>query len=453
MERPRSPQPKAISRRRDELAKSPPPRSRRYSRSPVRARSPLAHRRDSSPYKHRNLRSPHPLQQGRTLSPVRNRFERRPFSPPRDGRSKYPEEINYRPRERFRSPPIRRSEHISRVPSTVSSRRSSPLIHPDRLNHTSSHPHSPTYHAAKPESCPRDAGYHEISLPPRKAIPSLPHSPLPASEPYRQRSPPVRERGDFTRASNPQSYSDTPLLSGSTSAYRNIESRPAPNDPISGLSSAYTREASLAPTPSASISMSAHNRPGSNSLLSAPTQPRRSFSRREPRETLYAGPGTSRSARAPLAAPYNSSSRQQHEPRPAPPEYVPNGPRSSYSGPSASHDAPRHVPPFRSNNSSSTTYPRTQRFTTNHLASLPTILPEGKSLPTLDPVAAKKISQLEEDADRLRKQIEEKQKEKRAGLREWETRERESRREGLRSELTEAQLEGLSGEIIGGTAF
>ena len=68
-------------------------------------------------------------------------------------------------------------------------------------------------------------------------------------------------------------------------------------------------------------------------------------------------------------------------------------------------------------------------------------------------MAAKKISQLEEDAERLRKQIEEKQKEKRAGLREWDTRERESRREGLRSELAEAQLEGLSGEVIGGTAF
>jgi len=60
---------------------------------------------------------------------------------------------------------------------------------------------------------------------------------------------------------------------------------------------------------------------------------------------------------------------------------------------------------------------------------------------------------LEEDAKKMRDQIEEKQREKRAGLREWETRERESRREGLRSELAESQLEGLSGEVIGGTAF
>ena len=84
---------------------------------------------------------------------------------------------------------------------------------------------------------------------------------------------------------------------------------------------------------------------------------------------------------------------------------------------------------------------------------MPAIVPGGKALPNADPAAAKKINQLEEDAERLRKQIEHKQKEKRAGLREWETRERESRREGLRSELAEAQLEGLSGEVIGGTAF
>ena len=71
----------------------------------------------------------------------------------------------------------------------------------------------------------------------------------------------------------------------------------------------------------------------------------------------------------------------------------------------------------------------------------------------MDPAAVRKLSQLEEDADKLRKQIDEKQKEKRANLREWETRERESRRDGLRSELAEAQLEAFNGEVIGGNAF
>ena len=80
-------------------------------------------------------------------------------------------------------------------------------------------------------------------------------------------------------------------------------------------------------------------------------------------------------------------------------------------------------------------------------------MPGGKALPNADPAAAKKIGQLEDDAEKLRKQIEEKQKEKRTELRDWDSRERESRRDGLRSELAEAQLEGLSGEVIGGTAF
>ena len=81
------------------------------------------------------------------------------------------------------------------------------------------------------------------------------------------------------------------------------------------------------------------------------------------------------------------------------------------------------------------------------------MLPGGKSFPPVDPAAARKLSQLEEDAEKLRKQIDDKQKEKRANLQEWGTRERESRREGLRSELAEAQLQGFSGEVIGGNAF
>ena len=71
----------------------------------------------------------------------------------------------------------------------------------------------------------------------------------------------------------------------------------------------------------------------------------------------------------------------------------------------------------------------------------------------MDPAADKRASQLEEEATKLREQIAEKQKEKRAGLREWDSRERESRRDGLRSDLAEQQLQGLSGEMIGGQAF
>lgn len=71
----------------------------------------------------------------------------------------------------------------------------------------------------------------------------------------------------------------------------------------------------------------------------------------------------------------------------------------------------------------------------------------------MDPAADKKLAQLEEESKRLREVIDEKQKAKRQMVRDWESKERESRRDGLRSELAESQLEQLSGEQIGGAAF
>ncbi|KAK4694985.1 hypothetical protein P7C71_g2686, partial [Lecanoromycetidae sp. Uapishka_2] len=126
--------------------------------------------------------------------------------------------------------------------------------------------------------------------------------------------------------------------------------------------------------------------------------------------------------------------------------------------PSAAYDAPayRVPPPFRSNNSSSTTYPRTQRFSTNHLASIPAIKEGGEALPSLvDPATRKRLAELEEGKKKLMEQIEEKQREKRKQLREWNSMERESRRESLKSDLAETALEAMSGEGAGttGTAF
>lgn len=61
---------------------------------------------------------------------------------------------------------------------------------------------------------------------------------------------------------------------------------------------------------------------------------------------------------------------------------------------------------------------------------------------------------MEEDKKKLLEAIEEKQRVKRAGLREWEKAERESKREGLKSELAEGQLERLTGEGgMSGAAF
>ena len=65
------------------------------------------------------------------------------------------------------------------------------------------------------------------------------------------------------------------------------------------------------------------------------------------------------------------------------------------------------------------------------------------------------MKQLEVEAEKLREVISEKQKSKREVLREWEVRERESEREGLRSELAERHLEKLTEgeEGVGGAAF
>jgi hypothetical protein len=53
------------------------------------------------------------------------------------------------------------------------------------------------------------------------------------------------------------------------------------------------------------------------------------------------------------------------------------------------------------------------------------------------------MRQLEADAERIRQDIAEKQASKREAVNEWEVRERESAREGLRAELAEEGLRGL----------
>lgn len=133
---------------------------------------------------------------------------------------------------------------------------------------------------------------------------------------------------------------------------------------------------------------------------------------------------------------------------------------SSDRGNSSGVGAGQPDPPFafRGNSSSSSTFPRTQRFNTvqQHLATTEKIIPGGKLLPSgLPPDQDKRIKMLEAEAERMRKEITEKQRTKREVMSEWETRERESDRERLRSELAEAHLQQLveSDEGIGRAAF
>jgi len=480
--RPRSP-PRTFSSGRDAYPRSPP-RARRYSRSPVngsgRGRSPvpLKRVRDPSPIVNRRLRSP-PMAKERAVSPPRDRYERRDYSPPRD--SRFPRENNYRPAQRERSRSlVRRSEHVSRVGSPLSSHRSSPHVHTERMAMAGSGTHSPAYPSLRGPPVPRSPLHRERS-PPRRIYSPATRSPPRDALAYRQRSPlprrrdsppPTTRQEEFRNGTTPSTWSNAQLGAPHGPGYRNGDARGPPSGPGSHYNEPHHRDSPSGP-PSAPISMSAHNRPSSASLLSAPTRPRGgpAFGRDGPRDAPYGPP---RRGGYPSSQNHGPPQRQQnYDTRDGPPA----GPRGSHApdGPAPFNSRPHHEsrppydsrppyhdsrapfdsgrPPFRSNNSSSTTYPRTQRFS-QHLASIPAIVPGGKLAPSgLDPAAEKRLQQIEEDKKKLLEQIEEKQKIKRQGLRDWEKAERESRREGLKSELAEGHLEKLTGEGVGGTAF
>ena len=203
--------------------------------------------------------------------------------------------------------------------------------------------------------------------------------------------------------------------------------------------------------------MSAHSRPASSTILSAPTRPRGgpSFARDNPREAPYGAPrgrGQYHGPPPPRRDPYDVPTGPRGAPdrdRDRDRDSYPPPPRQNQYNNNMDSAPPPRVP-FRSNNSSSTTYPRTQRFNT-HLTSVPVIVEGGKKAPSgLDPAQEKRLMQLEEDKKRLMDVIEEKQRAKRAGLREWEKSEREAGREALRSELAEGHLGALAGDGGGG---
>lgn len=82
-----------------------------------------------------------------------------------------------------------------------------------------------------------------------------------------------------------------------------------------------------------------------------------------------------------------------------------------------------------------------------HLATLERIVPGGRRTPGLtsgmNPTQEAKMKQLEDDAERIRADIVEKQKSKRETLREWDVRERESSIAALKSDLAEESLRTL----------
>ncbi|KAL8838033.1 MAG: hypothetical protein Q9170_002314 [Blastenia crenularia] len=340
------------------------------------------------------------------------------------------------------------------------SSHSSRQIHPDRMP-TGSGARSPVYNTSRQPAHDSMPAYRERS-PPRRA-----RSPLPTRSPprdYRQRSPPParrresppQSRDDYRGRPSPAAYSAAHVNAPSEPNHRNGETRPPPSAPA--YQDRFAREApSPAGPPSAPISMSAHNRPSSATLLAAPTRPRGGFGRDygPSRDAPYSAPrGRGGGFPSGPSAPRHSyDSRSPINGPPAGPRGLP--PSSASHGVLSHHDHREpHRPPYRSNNSSSTTYPRTQRFNT-HTADLPRPVPGGKINNTgVDPSIEKRIQELEEQKRKLLEAVDEKQAGKRKALREWARGEQEVKRDMLRSELAEGSLEALTGEGGGvGAAF
>ncbi|KAM5458462.1 hypothetical protein MaudCBS49596_000376 [Microsporum audouinii] len=465
--RPRSPP------RRPSPGRDRPPRFNRRSRSPPpfdRNRSPgLKRGRDPSPS---TLNAPRAPKRERNNSPPRNRFDR-PRSPTfNESMQQRDARIGARRRSRSadrrslrgdpnggrgpppppRSPSItERSGPNSAHGSAATSRRSSPPAL-ERMNRNYSTPsgHGPPPATSRSQydsphshgNAPRfpEGNRRPSSRPPspsRRPSANLqlqsprahePSRPSVENEPGRSQSTPIRP------PTGPRTESSPLIQTQSTNVPEGISPPLGPS--------------------AASRSMRQSTRGGHMALLSAPTRPKgasgQNFNRdgppTGPRESARPGPGPGASS---IRRGGSHASTPHHG-------HPPSGPRGAGGSPAPgpAHEA-RPRPPFRHGSGPSANYPRAQR-TTNHLAGLPTIVPGGKVLPSgLDPITEKRLAQLEADKEKLLEQISEKQRAKRASLREWEKLCRESENAALRTDLADGHLQRMSETegIGGGVAF
>ncbi|KAK5155466.1 hypothetical protein LTS14_005727 [Recurvomyces mirabilis] len=559
--RPRSPPPSA---RREELPRDdlfrrdPPPRD--YARDDrggyaapraeaprYRERSPLPLKRgrDTSPMGSRGRRTPPPpAKRERLNSPPRGRYDdyppsraasppRRRFSPdPRDRRPAPPPRDMSRGYRRSSRSPIARQERVD--PRTIEDWRKPRSPSPIRYNGgreyemqdqgrsvATSRQSSPPPHPSS-----RQSGTDDRS---GRAVPSRePYE----REPYRQRS---LERA-APRAQN--EYNDD--------RYAPDDSRvPPPREPKRADDitlpvrapptgpSGYRAPSGSAAPPSgpaaAAVPISAHQRApiappsGPRAAATAPCAPRGDFVPRG-RGGFRGGFGGApfRGGRGGAAGPGFGRSesfqqQQQQQPQQPPPQQregfdstaaPPTGPRGSF-GQSQAPPVQASGPPsgpggFRqSNNNSTTTYPRTQRFAPNgapipdgppqqqsrdsattsttavppsgprlsrrptepalttqqpkppgihpSLSDLPAIIPGGQKADPL--VDLTRLQKLQDEAEKLRRDIEVKEERKRRNLRDWERMGREVEVAGLRSELAERAVRELDGEGEGEVAF
>ena len=86
-----------------------------------------------------------------------------------------------------------------------------------------------------------------------------------------------------------------------------------------------------------------------------------------------------------------------------------------------------------------------------YLGDLPRIVEGGVKAPELYDKG--RLDKLEDEAEKLRRVIENKQDRKRKGLREWAKLERDSEAAGFRARLADDNVRALAGENDGGAAF
>lgn len=491
-------------------ARSPAPRHR--DRSPI----PLKRGREPSPIGSRGRRTPPPAKRERLASPVqRNRYDyppsraasppRRRFSPEHKERRSSPARgVTRDYRMRSRSPPAR----IERVdPRTIDDwrrpRSPSPphgYTRPDYMDVDQGRDSVATSRRSSPPVHPSRVASMQPAMDERASRPP-PRDPYDSRESYRPRSPePVRRRDSLPR----REFAD--------GGYAGVDDRippprephraddvPPPRAPPSGPAGYRAPSSTMAPPsgPAAAVSVSAHTRApaappiGPRGSLGAPHMSRGDFGPPRGRGGFRGSfGGAFRGGRGGPPPPFGRGETFNRESFDANAGGPPAGPRGSLSqaGP----------PPltFRpSNNSTATTYPRSQRFAPNGqpipdgpsstpptgpragrgppsapaaataddhrrvsapavhpaMSNLPKVIEGGQSADAL--VDDTRLRKLQEESERLRRQIEEKEQKKRKSLREWDRMSREVEVASLRSELAEQSLRELNGEAESQAAF
>ncbi|KAI9823341.1 MAG: hypothetical protein M1832_002565 [Thelocarpon impressellum] len=446
----------------------------------------------------RGARSPPPAKRERLASPQADydrprSLPRRPYSPPRDGRRSPPTGPRGGWRPRSRSPPRREEPFQARAAAPRRQRSPSPGPRGYRPDHpsepssgresvTTSRRNSPPIHPSRMAlQNPQMAQMGESRAPGRMPVSPPPRSPYgdaePASRrPYspRDRSPPRGPSG--YRSPRRQEYAPTHREEDYVDAWKGPPSGPGHrngngngNGGYGGRRSpdassrGFDRQSTMTPPagPSAShMSMSAHSRGGHHaSVLAAPTHPRGGPPPR--REGSYGGPpgGGSRRGGGPPPSHYPSPIHTRGPPAfstasptaPSPgggPGGVPTGPRSVHA-PSPHPAFPS--PAFRgSNNSTSRTYPLTQRFHPA-LKDLSSHAQGGRPPLASASSVDRKLAKLQQEKEKLEAELDRKLARKREAMRTWDKLERESGRDALKSELAEQQSREMAGEGGGGS--